>query len=214
VTKSLPLHQVLIDVAPAPIFAGFERLDNRVLGVMIMFGGVTVGRVIAAADVAANEADAQMHPAAAYPQAIFAALRAFQGQSEWLRLLGLHEARLDGNGTSQISKPGKNDNYELTLIWLDRFYSVARTHPEMSAILANNNFSAAKLTRDTERVTALLTANRRQDEAFAAKKQAVKDRNAAFRAFKPWLRRAQKVADIVKKEHAAQEETTPVSIAL
>jgi len=138
----------------------------------------------------------------------------FQGQAEWLRLLGLHEARLDGNGTSQISKPGKNDNDELTLAWLDKFYSVIQTHPEISAILAKNNFSAAKLDRDANRVKALLEANRRQDEAIAARKQAVKDRNAAFRAFKPWLRRAQKVAAIVKKEHEAQQEAAAVSIEL
>jgi hypothetical protein len=136
----------------------------------------------------------------------------FQGQTEWLRLMGLHEARLDGNGTSQISKPGKSDNDELTLAWLDKFYSVVQTHPEISAILAQNNFSAAKLARDADRVKALLEANRRQDEAIAARQQAVKDRNAAFRAFKPWLRRAQKTAAIVEKEHEARQKTAAVSI--
>jgi hypothetical protein len=139
-------------------------------------------------------------------------IKLFQGQAEWLRLLGLHEARLNGNGISQISKPGKNDNCELTLSWLTKFYSVVQTHPEMSAILANNNFSAAKLARDAERVTALVEANRRQDEAIAARQQAVKDRNAAFRAFKPWLRRAQKVAAIVEQEHEAQQEAAALSI--
>jgi hypothetical protein len=136
----------------------------------------------------------------------------FQGQSEWLRLLGLHDARLDGNGASQISKPGKNDNCEQTLVWLDKFCTVVRTHPEISASLANNNFSAARLAKDAERVAALVEAKRRQDEAIATRKQAVKDRNAAFRAFKPWLRRAQGVAGIVEKEHAAQAEAAAVSI--
>ena len=46
-----------VDVAPAPVFAGFERADDRVRCVVLVSGRVAVGGVVAAADVAAGEAD-------------------------------------------------------------------------------------------------------------------------------------------------------------
>jgi hypothetical protein len=65
----------LIHIAPTPVFARLERFDDGVLGRVEMFGGVTVGRAIAASDVAAHETEAKVDPLSADLQAIFATLR-------------------------------------------------------------------------------------------------------------------------------------------
>jgi hypothetical protein len=44
------------------MFARFEGSDYRVIRMMKMFGSMTVFRIIAASDVAANQTFAQMHP--------------------------------------------------------------------------------------------------------------------------------------------------------
>jgi hypothetical protein len=128
-----------------------------------------------------------------------------RGKTGWLGLLGLHEARLNGNSASQISKPQKNDAYPGTLLWLGSFYEVAKTHPDIAALLAENNFPPQRVANDAVRVVALNEANRRQNEAIAAKVQAVKDRDAAFRQLKVWLRRAQRQADVVKKKQVRNQ---------
>src|SRR3954471_14280734 len=63
----------LIYVAPAPVFAGLERLDDGVLGGVEMFSGVAVGRAIATPDVTADKTQAKVDPLSAYLQAVFAA---------------------------------------------------------------------------------------------------------------------------------------------
>ena len=56
-------------------FAGLERPDDRVLGRVEVLGRVLVLRGVAAADVTALPALAQVHPRVAHLQALFAALR-------------------------------------------------------------------------------------------------------------------------------------------
>ena len=63
-----------IHVAPAPVLAGFDRLDQRMARHVEMLGGVFVFRRVATADVSACEAHAQVHPATADAQAVFASL--------------------------------------------------------------------------------------------------------------------------------------------
>jgi hypothetical protein len=126
------------------------------------------------------------------------AVALLQGQTEYLDRLGLHEARLNGNGTSQISKPNKNDSLEPTLAWLSDFYDVAQNNPDINAILA---FPPDRLAEDAAKVATLIQDNERQDEAMAARKLAVKKRNAAFTRLKVWVDRAVGAADLVKKEH-------------
>jgi hypothetical protein len=64
----------LIDVAPAPVFSGLEGLDDGVLRLMEMLGGVLVGRAVATADVSADEAEAKVNPLSADLEAVFAAV--------------------------------------------------------------------------------------------------------------------------------------------
>jgi len=50
------LEHDLIDVAPAPVFAWLEGLDDRVIGRMEVFGRVLVFRGVATANVPTDEA--------------------------------------------------------------------------------------------------------------------------------------------------------------
>src|SRR5262249_45961686 len=65
-------HHV-IDVAVAPAFRRIIALDDRVLGVVVVLGSVPVRRGVAAADMAAGAAEAQMHPGRADFQTFLAA---------------------------------------------------------------------------------------------------------------------------------------------
>jgi hypothetical protein len=60
-----------VHVAPAPFIARDPKLDNGVAGFMEVLGGVFTGRVVTAADMSACQAQAQVHPPAAGPEAFF-----------------------------------------------------------------------------------------------------------------------------------------------
>jgi len=71
-----PLKIDIIDVAPLPILAALRGLNDWMLCSGEMRAGVTVGRRVAATDVSALEAHAQVHPLAADFEAVFATLAA------------------------------------------------------------------------------------------------------------------------------------------
>ena len=74
--RRLPVRKIeqdFVDVTPAPPFRRIIALDNRVTGGVKMLGGVLVGRLVAAAHMAAGAADPQMQPAVTRFQALFAA---------------------------------------------------------------------------------------------------------------------------------------------
>src|SRR5437660_67939 len=75
-TRRPELEHQLIRIAPEPILARFIRADDRVLGGAEMFGCVLSWRVVAAADVPAAGAHAQMDPPAARLEALHAAIAA------------------------------------------------------------------------------------------------------------------------------------------
>src|SRR5216117_4605412 len=52
----------IVHVAVAPVLAVFQALDDGVFGLVIVLGGVFVGRLIAAADVSALNAEPQVYP--------------------------------------------------------------------------------------------------------------------------------------------------------
>ena len=56
------VEEDLVDIAPAPAFRRIVALDDRMAGRVEMLGGVAVGRLVAAADMAAGAAEPQMHP--------------------------------------------------------------------------------------------------------------------------------------------------------
>lgn len=65
-----------VDVAPAPILAVLEGSNDGVLRGVEMFCGMAIFRRIAAAYVAADQAQAKMHPRVAYQEAFLAAFAA------------------------------------------------------------------------------------------------------------------------------------------
>src|SRR5918993_1777246 len=67
-------HEHLLLVAPRPDLVRLERADDRMAGCGVVGRRVPVGRVVAAADVAALQADAQVEPAVAAAQAVLAAV--------------------------------------------------------------------------------------------------------------------------------------------
>jgi len=64
----------LVDVAPLPVLARLQGLHDWMLAFLEVLGRVLVLRAVAAADVAAGEAHAQLDPAIALLQAFRAAL--------------------------------------------------------------------------------------------------------------------------------------------
>jgi hypothetical protein len=56
----------LIDVAPTPGLTGLERAHDGMPGAMEVFGCVFIGGGVAAADVAAFQAQAEVNPVAPY----------------------------------------------------------------------------------------------------------------------------------------------------
>ena len=81
----LDLHA--IDVTPAPVFSWFKGFYDRMMLGVKTFCGVLVFRTIAAADVAAGEAEAQMNPVVAHFQALFAAVGAGRDISNFFQMM-------------------------------------------------------------------------------------------------------------------------------
>src|SRR5260221_11101297 len=71
--RSLALHFHFVHVTPAPVLARLEGLDDGMPGRVEVFGRVRVLRAVAAADVPAGQAQAQMYPGVAHFQAFLAA---------------------------------------------------------------------------------------------------------------------------------------------
>src|SRR4051794_14513348 len=67
-------HRDLVEIAPRPVLARLDRAHDRVVLAARVRGRVAVGRAVAAADVAALEADAQVDPPRAHLQAVLAAV--------------------------------------------------------------------------------------------------------------------------------------------
>ena len=58
----LEVDHKLVNVAPAPALAGLDGTHDRVFGGVEMLGGVLVFGGVAAGDVPAEQALAEMHP--------------------------------------------------------------------------------------------------------------------------------------------------------
>ena len=68
-------HEDLVDVAPAPVFTGLKRLDDGMPDSMRVQASVSVRGGIAAANVAAGQAQSKMHPRRPGEQTLRATLR-------------------------------------------------------------------------------------------------------------------------------------------
>jgi hypothetical protein len=74
-SRLLPSHRHVVDVAPSPVLARLEGLDNWMAGFLVMGGRVTVRRRVAASDVPADQAEPQMYPAVPRRKALGTSLR-------------------------------------------------------------------------------------------------------------------------------------------
>jgi hypothetical protein len=73
---TLELEHDFVDVAPEPVLTRFEGADNRVLREEEILGGVASRRGVAASDVPARHAQAQVYPVGrTEPQAVLASTR-------------------------------------------------------------------------------------------------------------------------------------------
>src|SRR5262249_29449901 len=70
--SSVERERALVDVAPHPVLARLGGADQRVGRLVEVRGRVAVRRVVAAADLAAHEALAEVHPVAADLEALLA----------------------------------------------------------------------------------------------------------------------------------------------
>jgi hypothetical protein len=80
--QSRRLHHLIVDVAPSPGLAGLERTNDGMRRRMKVLRRVLVLRRVATPDVAARQAEAQVHPSISHGEAFFAALRV------WRNVLG------------------------------------------------------------------------------------------------------------------------------
>src|SRR5215472_12606521 len=62
----------LVDVTPSPVLPRLERSNNGVMGPSEVLCRVFVFRGVAAADVTASQAESQMDPRVAHPNALLA----------------------------------------------------------------------------------------------------------------------------------------------
>jgi hypothetical protein len=77
----------LVYVAPDPVFSGLDRTHDRVRSVVEVFGGMLVLRGIAATDVAAHHAHAEMNPGVAHLYALFANMRVGVGEFDLIQMV-------------------------------------------------------------------------------------------------------------------------------
>jgi hypothetical protein len=99
-----------VNVAPAPIFAGLERLNNRVFRPVKMLRRVLVLRRIAAAHMPAREAQPQVNPGVAHLEAFLAAFPAGRDFANFLDVLAscTHEKLLSRDSTPSCRTAERN----------------------------------------------------------------------------------------------------------
>ena len=93
-------YEALVLVTPRPVFSRVERRHDRVIFLVKMFRRVFVTRRIAAPDVAAFKANAQMHPLVVVLNTLLAAVS--RAWSEDCRQVGVI-AGVDGGKVFMVS---------------------------------------------------------------------------------------------------------------
>src|SRR6267143_2566485 len=84
------VHRVFVYIAEAPLLSWLQRAHDRVARGVEMLGRVLVLGRVAAADVTAAHAEAQVHPDIAHRKALLAALRAGRDGLHALQMLAGH----------------------------------------------------------------------------------------------------------------------------
>jgi hypothetical protein len=119
----------------------------------------------------------------------------FKGQTEALRLLGLHKRRDAATGESEIAWPRKR-NLVHFLAWARNLYAVAQAHNAVTARLADFGYPAARLAAEAAAVETMAQADSAQEIAKAQAQQRTVDRDEAVEALRAWVRQAETVAKL------------------
>lgn len=100
------LKHYLVNIAPAPIFAWLEGLNDRVIGCVEMLRRMLVLRGVTAANVPANQAFAQVNPAIASFQTVLTAIGARRDLLYLIKMTTLLcHISLPFIGTLKIARP-------------------------------------------------------------------------------------------------------------
>jgi hypothetical protein len=98
--------KLLVGITISPVFALFERPDDRMRRVVEVLGRMFVGRAVAAADVPAGHAHTQVDPVSADLQAIFAAIGTRRHFVNFGKMLAaFHNFSLPGSNNSIFGRP-------------------------------------------------------------------------------------------------------------
>jgi N-acetyl-anhydromuramyl-L-alanine amidase AmpD len=125
--------------------------------------------------------------------------RLFDGQTELLELLGLHERRDPITGESVLAWPSENRRLSTFLAWGQNLYAVAQSHPAVAAMLANYGYPVERLSQEAAAVLAVVQANNAQEIAKARTQQTTVERDEAVAALEAWLARTKTVAKMALK---------------
>lgn len=106
------IQHYFVDVTPTPIFAGFEGANDRVLRRAKMLCGVAVFRRIAAANVAADQAQAKVHPRVTHQEALLAA---FAAGRDFLNFLNVRACLTQWNGLGMDFTPVRREKSRRTI---------------------------------------------------------------------------------------------------
>lgn len=125
--------------------------------------------------------------------------RLFDGQTELLALLGLHERRDSSTGESELAWPSRNRQLATFLAWAQNLYAVVQSNPTVAALLATYGYPAERLSQEAAAVAAVVQADNAQEIAKAQTQQSTVERDEAVAAFKEWLDMTEAVAKMALK---------------
>jgi hypothetical protein len=80
------LQKYFVDIAPAPVFSGLERLHHRMMDLMKVLGRVLVFRRVTAANVTTLEAQTKVDPGVVHFKAFLAAFAAWGDLLDFLQV--------------------------------------------------------------------------------------------------------------------------------
>lgn len=123
----------------------------------------------------------------------------FEGQTETLRLLGLHQRRNETTGESEIAWP-QNRGLLHFLPWARNLYAQAQDNAEVAALLADFGYPVERLGEEAAEVEAVAQADGEQEIAKAEAQQSTVVRDEAVDALRTWLRKAETVAKIALQD--------------
>jgi hypothetical protein len=123
----------------------------------------------------------------------------FAGQTETLRLLGLHQRRDGTSGESELAWP-QTRRLAHFLAWARNLYAVAQSNSQVAALLAEYGYPADRLAAEAADVEAVAQADSAQEIAKAQVQQSTVERDETVDALRAWLDKAETVARLALKD--------------